>query len=92
MVDAEREATTSDTAILSTLDACVDAATWISALQEHPGAGSLTSYTEEDAVYLLDLACVRRIDAVVCTDAAAEGLLSFELDDPGLPALQVPRS
>lgn len=89
---AAREATTSDTAILVTLDECENADTWITALQANPGAGALTSYTREDAVYLLDLGCIRRIDAVVCVDAAAEGLLTFELDDPRLADLQVPRS
>lgn len=92
MVTAENEATTSDTAILGTLDACETSESWIAAIQAHPGAGSLTSYTHEDAVALLDLACIRRIDAVVCIDASEQGHLTFELDDPRLPDLQIPRT
>lgn len=89
---AEAEAATDDTAILSTLDVCGTSESWIAGIQARPGAGSLTSYTRTDAVALLDLACIRRVDAPVCTDASTRGLLTFEMDDPRLPGLQVPRS
>lgn len=92
MAAAELEPAESDRAILSTLDTCVTADLWIVALQAHPLAGTLTSYTRDDAVAFLDLACMRRVDAVVCVDAAAQGLLSYELDDPRLVELQVPRT
>lgn len=91
MAIAAREETASDVAILATLDECVAADDWIAALQKHPGAGSLVSYTREEAIAFLDLACIRRIDAPTCIDAAEQGLLSFELDDPRLDDLQIPR-
>lgn len=91
MKAAEREPTESDTAILSTLDACETADSWIAALQDHPTAGAMTDYTREDAIVFLDFACVRRIDAPVCVDASRSGLLTYELDDPRLGELQVPR-
>lgn len=91
MVAAEQETGESETAILATLDECETAEDWIVGLQAHPTAGSFTSYTRAEAIDLLDIACIRRIDAVVCLDAAEQGHLSFELDDPRLPELQVPR-
>lgn len=92
MVAAEQETGESETAILATLDECATADDWIGGLQAHPTAGSFTSYTRAEAIDLLDIACIRRIDAVVCQDAAQHGHLSFELDDPRLAELQVPRS
>ncbi len=91
MIAAENETGENETAILATLDECETAEDWIVGLQAHPTAGSFTSYTRAEAIDFLDLACVRRIDAVVCIDAAEHGHLSFELDDPRLPELQVPR-
>ncbi|MCI1019383.1 hypothetical protein HWD99_12170 [Microbacterium sp. C5A9] len=91
MVAAEHETGESESAILATLDECENAEDWIVGLQAHPTAGSFTSYTRAEAINLLDIACIRRIDAVVCIDAAEQGHLSFELDDPRLPELQVPR-
>lgn len=90
MQAAEREATESDTALLSTLDACETADAWIAALQAHPTAGVLIEYTREDAIESLDFFCVRRVDASVCVDAAAAGMLTYELDDPRLAELQIP--
>jgi hypothetical protein len=90
MTQAENEPTESDTAILATLDDCLTADQWINALQEHPKAGTLTSYTRQDAIEFLDMACIRRSDAAVCIDAAAQGHLTYELDDPRLVELQVP--
>ncbi|WP_404435171.1 hypothetical protein LG322_08440 [Microbacterium aerolatum] len=81
----------SDTAILATLDECATADDWISGLQAHPKAGTLTSYSRTEAIELLDIACVSRVDAVVCIDAANAGHLTYELDDPRLTELQVPR-
>ncbi|MDR6144200.1 hypothetical protein QE375_003754 [Microbacterium foliorum] len=92
MVAAEQETGESETAILATLDECATADDWIGGLQAHPTAGSFTSYTRAEAIDLLDIACIRRIDAVVCQDAAEQDHLSFELDDPRLPELQVPRA
>lgn len=91
MVAAEQETGESETAILATLDQCESAEDWIIGLQAHPTAGSFTSYTRAEAIDFLDLACVRRIDAGVCIDASEQGHLTFELDDPRLPELQVPR-
>lgn len=91
MVAAEQETGESETAILATLDKCATAENWFVGLQAHPTAGSFTSYTRPEAIDFLDLACIRRIDAVVCIDAAKQGHLTFELDDPRLPELQVPR-
>ena len=91
MVAAEQETGDSETAILATLDECATAEDWIVGLQAHPTAGSFTSYTRTEAIEFLDLACIRRIDAGVCIDAAEQGHLTFELDDPRLPELQVPR-
>lgn len=91
MIAAEQETGESETAILNTLDECATSDDWIVGLQAHPTAGSFTSYTRAEAIDFLDLACIRRIDAVVCIDAAEEGHLTFELDDPRLPELQVPR-
>lgn len=92
MIAAEQETGESETAILATLDECANSEDWIVRLQAHPTAGSFTSYTRAEAIDLLDIACIRRIDAVVCIDAAEQGHLTFELDDPRLPDLQVPRS
>jgi hypothetical protein len=91
MVAAEQETGESETAILATLDECTNSEDWIVGLQAHPTAGSFTSYTRDEAIDFLDIACIRRIDAVVCLDAAEQGHLTFELDDPRLPELQVPR-
>jgi hypothetical protein len=91
MQAAEREANESDTALLATLDACETADSWIAALQAHPGAGVLIEYTRGDAIESLDSYCVRRVDAPVCVDAAASGMLTYELDDTRLDELQVPR-
>lgn len=91
MQAASQEATESDTLILATLDECEKADDWIAALQRYPEAGALIEYSRADAIEFLDMACIRRIDAPTCIDAAEQGLLSYELDDPRLPELQIPR-
>ncbi|MRX42342.1 hypothetical protein [Agromyces kandeliae] len=71
-----------DEALMATTEACTNADEWIVALQHNPGAGSLTSYTREDAEYLLDLVCIYSLESPVCLDASAQGILTYELDDP----------
>ncbi|WP_240773590.1 hypothetical protein [Plantibacter sp. M259] len=91
MVAAENEPSESEVALLATLDQCGTSEQWILGIQEHPTAGSFTSYSRAEAIDFLDLACIRHTDAVVCIDAAAQGHLTYELDDPRLVELQVPR-
>ncbi|HXH36246.1 MAG TPA: DUF2510 domain-containing protein [Plantibacter sp.] len=91
MIAAENEPFESEVALLATFDECGTAEQWILGIQEHPTAGSFTSYSRAEAIDLLDLGCIRRTDAVVCIDAAAQGHLTYELDDPRLVELQVPR-
>lgn len=91
MVAAENEPSESEVALLATLDQCGTSEQWILGIQEHPTAGSFTSYSRAEAIDFLDLACIRRTDAVVCIDAAAQGHLTYALDDPRLVELQVPR-
>lgn len=91
MIAAENEPSESEVALLATFDECGTAEQWILGIQEHPTAGSFTSYSRAEAIDLLDLGCIRRTDAVVCFDAAAHGHLTYELDDPRLVELQVPR-
>jgi len=91
MIAAENEPSESEVALLATLDQCGSSEQWILGIQEHPTAGSFTSYSRAEAIDFLDLACIRRTDAAVCVDAAAEGHLSYELDDPRLVEQQVPR-
>lgn len=73
--------------LLTTLADCASADDWILTLKANPGAGALTSYATADAETLLDLSCVRAIDTPVCIDAAEEGILTYELDDPRLKEL-----
>ncbi|TFD17865.1 hypothetical protein [Cryobacterium sp. TMT4-10] len=73
--------------LLTTLAACASADDWILTLKANPGAGALLSYTTADAESLLDLSCVRAIATAVCIDAAGEGILTYELDDPRLKEL-----
>lgn len=91
MIAAENEPSESEVALLATFDECGTAEQWILGIQEHPTAGSFTSYSRAEAIDLLDLGCIRRTDAVVCIDAAAQGHLTYELDDPRLVEMQVPR-
>ncbi len=91
MIAAENEPSESEVALLATLDQCGSSEQWILGIQEHPTAGSFTSYSRAEAIDFLDLACIRRTNAAVCVDAAAEGHLSYELDDPRLVEQQVPR-
>lgn len=67
---------------MATTEACKDADEWIVALLEDPSAGSLTSYTMEDAKEFLDLICTHFIESSVCLDAEAQGILTYQLDDP----------
>ncbi|MDQ0895790.1 hypothetical protein [Agromyces ramosus] len=71
-----------DDALMATTETCENADEWIVALQHNPGAGSLVSYTVEDAEAFLDLVCIYSIESPVCLDAAAQGILTYELDDP----------
>jgi hypothetical protein len=76
-----------DSELLATFDACESADDWIKSLQSNPGAGALVSYTTEDAEALLDISCVRAISTHVCIDAAAAGILTYDVDDPRLDEL-----
>lgn len=91
MIAAEDEHFDSEVALLATLHECGTAEQWILGLQAHPTAGTLTEYSRAQAIEFLDLACIRRVDAVVGVDAAAQGHLTYEPDDPWLAELQVPR-
>lgn len=91
MIAAENEPSESEVALLATLDECGTSEQWILGIQEHPTAGAFMSYSRAEAIDFLDLACIGRTDAVVCVDAAAQGHLTYELDDPRLVERQVPR-
>lgn len=64
-----------DAELLATAEQCSGVETWVEALQANPGAGSLTSYTEADALDLLTLVCSQTSSAPVCADAVAKGKL-----------------
>ena len=85
---ASAETTESESLLLKTLSNCRSADEWIAAIQANPGAGSLTSYSTEDAQELLNLACMRATDTPACIDASSKNLLTFDLDDPRLEELQ----
>ncbi|KQO98815.1 hypothetical protein ASF30_12190 [Leifsonia sp. Leaf264] len=76
-----------DRELLRTATGCSTADEWVAALKAHPGAGALTTYTDEDAHGLLALLCVKASDTELCADASQRGLLDFELDDPRLEDL-----
>lgn len=71
----------SDSAILDTTRVCADADDWITALKKEPAAGSLTSYTTDDAKQFLNVVCIHSIKSKVCIDAEKRGYLTFKLDD-----------
>jgi hypothetical protein len=87
MAAAESAGFKNDPEMIATLSACDDVSGWVGAIKAHPGAGSLISYTTEDAHYLVGIVCVRDPHTPVCEDASALGLLDFELDDPRLAEL-----
>ena len=87
MVAAENAGFENDAEMIATLSACDDVSGWVDAIKAHPGAGSLISYTTEDAHYFMGLVCVRDPHTLVCEDASVLGLLDFELDDPRLAEL-----
>jgi hypothetical protein len=55
-----------DTELLATVEACQDPDDWVSGIQHNPGAGSLTSYTRDDAISLLQSICLQSPDSRVC--------------------------
>lgn len=73
-----------DAELLATLDECASASDWIHTVKEIPEAGGLLSYTTEEAESFLDSACALAVSSRVCVDAAEEGILTSELDDPPL--------
>ena len=87
MAAAESAGFENDPEMIATLSACDDVSGWVDAIKAHPGAGSLISYTTEDAHYFMGLVCVRDPHTLVCEDASVLGLLDFELDDPRLAEL-----
>lgn len=91
MITAESE-TASDSEILDSLDACATSAEWLGGAERHPLAANMTEYVRDFAVGFLNTACMRRADAPACVDAATKGLLDFDLSDPRLLDLQVPRT
>jgi len=84
---AENAGFENDAEMIATLSACDDVSGWVDAIKAFPGAGSLTSYTTEDAHYFMGLVCVRDPHTPVCEDASVLGLLDFKLDDPRLAEL-----
>ena len=62
-----------------TATACKSDAEWVAALEAHPGAGTLTSYTDDDANFFLQGMCLdpsnKASRAPVCVDAIKRHLL-----------------
>lgn len=65
-----------DAELTATLAACEDVDDWVLSLQQNPGAGSLTSYTRDDALDLLGIVCaVDEGGSKLCASAAEDGLI-----------------
>ena len=71
-----------NSAFFHTVQVCTTAADWMVALEDTPGAGTLTSYGDDDAKNLLQIVCATSYDegdpmqTPTCQDADAAGLLS----------------
>jgi hypothetical protein len=85
---ADASDTDAEAALVATLSRCRTVDDWVAALNEHPGAGALTSYSSSEAEDVLNLVCLLGPDSVVCAEAADRDLLDFELDDPRLRELE----
>jgi hypothetical protein len=72
----------------ATLNECTTAAEWKAGGRKYPEAAGWTKATDENLNLTLDTWCVVHIKAVACQDAAEQGILTFDPEDPRLDELQ----
>lgn len=72
----------------ATLDECTTVAQWKSGGTRYPEAAGWTEATDENLDLTIDSWCVTSIRSAVCVDAAEQGILTFDPEDPRLEELQ----
>jgi len=73
-----------DAELFETLLECNSVDDWVAGLKANPAAGSLITYSTDDAHEFLNLICIRQPEAELCAEASSRGILDFDLDDPRL--------